>query len=221
MAQPATIEPPCEVLSPIRAAGFPPIITVPDPITILSGGPVQVHIVPTVAAGCPPINVVGTPGGITGPPRARRRQRCDADELGQSGSSPATSVRTHPRPFGLSLSKASLIPSAGRRPESRAFPFDKLRANGLRVGHARRRSVRTDPSSVRTQPHPFERSLIRSNAGSSVRTHPHRFEGSHVRSNTSMAVRPERVEGSWPPRAALRAAASPHALTSAHCFDAP
>ena len=60
--------PPCTVLSPIRAAGEPPIITVPDPAAMVSGGPVQVNISPTRAAGKPPISTVGQPGGSTGPP---------------------------------------------------------------------------------------------------------------------------------------------------------
>ena len=60
--------PPCAHVSPIRAAGFPPIVTVADPLAIESGGPTQVHIPPTTAAGIPPIITVGSPGGIIGPP---------------------------------------------------------------------------------------------------------------------------------------------------------
>jgi hypothetical protein len=56
------------VLSPILAAGAPPIKTVPDPAAIVSGGPTQVHMSPTFAAGIPAIITVGVPGGITGPP---------------------------------------------------------------------------------------------------------------------------------------------------------
>jgi hypothetical protein len=55
-------------MSPILAAGWPPIKTVTDPFIIESGGPTQVHILPIVAAGNPPIKTVGTPGGIIGPP---------------------------------------------------------------------------------------------------------------------------------------------------------
>jgi hypothetical protein len=62
------IVPPCAVESPIRAAGIPPIMTVAEPITMVSGGPVHVAMSPTLAAGIPPINTVGHPGGITGPP---------------------------------------------------------------------------------------------------------------------------------------------------------
>jgi hypothetical protein len=51
VGQPNTIDPPCDVESPILAAGLPPIITVADPMAIESGGPVQVHWSPTVAAG--------------------------------------------------------------------------------------------------------------------------------------------------------------------------
>src|SRR5471032_3473630 len=52
----------------MRAAGFLPINTLTLPITMLSGGPTQTAIEPTVAAGIPPINTVGTPGGRMGPP---------------------------------------------------------------------------------------------------------------------------------------------------------
>ena len=52
----------------MRAAGLPPIITVDEPFAIESGGPAQVHISPTQAAGSPPISTVGLPGGKTGPP---------------------------------------------------------------------------------------------------------------------------------------------------------
>lgn len=65
---PMTIEPPWAVESPILAAGTPPINTVPDPIAMLSGGPVQTHISPTTAAGIPPMRTVATPGPMTGPP---------------------------------------------------------------------------------------------------------------------------------------------------------
>jgi hypothetical protein len=52
----------------MRAAGLPPISTVDDPMAITSGGPAQVHISPTQAAGNPPIKTVGLPGGKIGPP---------------------------------------------------------------------------------------------------------------------------------------------------------
>jgi hypothetical protein len=35
---------------------------------MLSGGPTQTHIEPTVAAGMPPIKTVGPPGEMIGPP---------------------------------------------------------------------------------------------------------------------------------------------------------
>jgi len=60
--------PPWAVVSPKRAAGFPPIRTVADPMTIVSGGPVHTSISPRHAAGRPPINTVGDPGGRIGPP---------------------------------------------------------------------------------------------------------------------------------------------------------
>ena len=67
MGKPKLIEPPCAVLSPILAAGFPPIITVEDPLTIESGGPTQTQLEPTVAAGKPPIKTVGIPSNIGHP----------------------------------------------------------------------------------------------------------------------------------------------------------
>ncbi len=62
------IDPPCAVMSPMRAAGMPPIITVKEPSAMTSGGPTQTHMPPTVAAGIAPMSTVGTPGGNTGPP---------------------------------------------------------------------------------------------------------------------------------------------------------
>ena len=68
VAAPKVMVPPCAVLSPMRAAGFPPMNTVAEPAMMESGGPVQVQRLPTVAAGFPSMVTVGTPGGITGPP---------------------------------------------------------------------------------------------------------------------------------------------------------
>ncbi len=68
VAHPATMLPPCAVESPCLAAGCPPMSTDEDPLTIESGGPEQVHWLPTVAAGIPPISTDATPGGRTGPP---------------------------------------------------------------------------------------------------------------------------------------------------------
>lgn len=65
---PSTMTPPCAVLSPSRAAGWPPISTVGEPATIESGGPTHMAISPKRAAGSPPINTVGAPGAETGPP---------------------------------------------------------------------------------------------------------------------------------------------------------
>jgi hypothetical protein len=65
---PNTIDPPCAVESPKRAAGIPPINTVADPFTIESGGPTQTNMSPTRAAGNFPIKTVGSPGPIIGPP---------------------------------------------------------------------------------------------------------------------------------------------------------
>jgi len=65
---PTTILPPCAVVSPILAAGLPPIITVADPLTMTSGGPTQTQLSPMTAAGIFAINTVGTPGPMTGPP---------------------------------------------------------------------------------------------------------------------------------------------------------
>jgi hypothetical protein len=68
VGHPSTIEPPCAVASPIRAAGLPQIITVADPFIIESGGPTQTAISPKTAAGNLPIKTVGAPGPIMGPP---------------------------------------------------------------------------------------------------------------------------------------------------------
>jgi hypothetical protein len=68
VGRPITITPPCTVWSPIRAAGRFPIKTVSEPIAIESGGPTQVHMSVARAAGWPPINTVGQPGGKIGPP---------------------------------------------------------------------------------------------------------------------------------------------------------
>src|SRR5215212_1590969 len=43
-------------------------MTFVDPIAIVSGGPTQVHMSPTTAAGIFAISTVGTPGPMTGPP---------------------------------------------------------------------------------------------------------------------------------------------------------
>jgi hypothetical protein len=68
VGQPATITPPCAVLSPIRAAGFPQMRTVADPLMIESGGPTHTHMLPSVAEGIMPIMTVGPPGETMGPP---------------------------------------------------------------------------------------------------------------------------------------------------------
>src|SRR5262249_22679924 len=52
----------------MRAAGCPPIRTVIEPSAITSGGPTQVAISPTRAAGTPAIITVGQHGGRIGPP---------------------------------------------------------------------------------------------------------------------------------------------------------
>src|SRR3954468_3026077 len=52
----------------MRAAGMPLIITFVEPIAITSGGPTQVHMSPTRAAGRPAIRTVTAPGGRIGPP---------------------------------------------------------------------------------------------------------------------------------------------------------
>jgi hypothetical protein len=81
--------PPCMVLSPWRAAGRPPKVTVIDPDAIASGGPTQRHISPTHAAGWPPITTVGHPGerirpptwGMGGVPGVTRGHVCMSNNL--------------------------------------------------------------------------------------------------------------------------------------------
>src|SRR5687768_8888827 len=68
VTSPLTTIPPCTLVSPILAAGLPPIKIPVDPNAIVSGGPTQVHISPITAAGIPPINTVGQPGPTMGPP---------------------------------------------------------------------------------------------------------------------------------------------------------
>jgi hypothetical protein len=68
VGDPTTITPPWAVMSPTRAAGLPPMSTVPEPVTMVSGGPAQTSISPITAAGMPPISTVLTQGPETGPP---------------------------------------------------------------------------------------------------------------------------------------------------------
>ncbi len=63
-----TMTPPCAVVSPMRAAGIPPIITEVEPFAITSGGPAHTHKSLTRAAGIPPIITVTAQGGKIGPP---------------------------------------------------------------------------------------------------------------------------------------------------------
>jgi hypothetical protein len=68
VGHPITITPPWAVGSPILAAINPLIITVGDPITITSGGPTQIAISVTRAAGIPPMITFGEHGPLIGPP---------------------------------------------------------------------------------------------------------------------------------------------------------
>src|SRR5439155_15977166 len=68
VGKPREIVPPCIVGSPRRAAGWPPISTVGEPMMIVAGGPTQVAMSPMRAAGWPPISTVTAPGGRIGPP---------------------------------------------------------------------------------------------------------------------------------------------------------
>ena len=63
-----TMLPPCAELSPILAAGLPPMSTLGDPTIIVSGGPTHTALAVRVAAGIPPTRTKGTPGGRIGPP---------------------------------------------------------------------------------------------------------------------------------------------------------
>jgi hypothetical protein len=67
VGQPVVMFPPCTVMSPIRAASLFSIKTENDPKAIVSGGPTQVHMSPTRAAGIKPIDTVTLPMMI-GPP---------------------------------------------------------------------------------------------------------------------------------------------------------
>jgi hypothetical protein len=65
--KPITTVPPWDVISPMRAAGAPQILTVIDPIAIESRGPTHSARSPARAAGSIPIMTVEAPI-ITGPP---------------------------------------------------------------------------------------------------------------------------------------------------------
>ena len=65
---PSTMTPPWAVVSPFLAAGRPPINTVAEPLTMVSGGPTQVQVSPSAEAGNPAMSTVGTPGAEIGPP---------------------------------------------------------------------------------------------------------------------------------------------------------
>lgn len=47
---------------------MPAISTVDDPVMMLAGGPAQTAMSPILAAGSPPMKTVGAPGGRMGPP---------------------------------------------------------------------------------------------------------------------------------------------------------
>src|ERR1039458_2323336 len=63
VGEPRTITPPCTVGSPSLAAGRKLIITPVDPMTIMSGGPTQVAMLVTVAAGRKQMRTGGAPRG--------------------------------------------------------------------------------------------------------------------------------------------------------------
>src|ERR1019366_1451762 len=65
---PNTILPPWTVRSPSRAWGMGIVKTVEDPTAIISGGPTQVALSVTRAAGRPPMRTVTAPGGRMIPP---------------------------------------------------------------------------------------------------------------------------------------------------------
>jgi len=68
VGSPRMIVPPWAHVSPKRAAGKKLMNTPVDPLAMMSGGPTQVAMFVTVAAGRNPISTVGTPGGRMGPP---------------------------------------------------------------------------------------------------------------------------------------------------------
>src|SRR5688572_23013450 len=68
VGKPITIEPPCAVMSPSRAAGRPQTSTVTDAFTITSGGPTHTHISVARACGIPPVSTVRAQGGRICPP---------------------------------------------------------------------------------------------------------------------------------------------------------
>src|SRR4051812_30987461 len=115
-------------MSPIRAAGIPPIITVIEPLAITSGGPTQVAMSPTRAAGIPPIRTVTAPGGRIGPPTCGTTpvtigQVCMSPTLAAGGMAALIVPRRRPTGQGTSGQPDGLTPterSDGGAPRGRA-----------------------------------------------------------------------------------------------------
>src|SRR5256885_4214708 len=88
----------------MRAAGIIPIITLLDPFTITSGGPTQVAMSVTRAAGKKPIITVGQPGGRIGPPTCGTTpvtmgQVCMSDTRAAGGIVPPNALLRFPDRF--------------------------------------------------------------------------------------------------------------------------
>ena len=73
------MEPPCAVMSPMRAAGNFMISTVKLPSAITSGGPTQTHMSVTRAAGRPPTSTVTAHGRENRTANVRNRRDTGSD----------------------------------------------------------------------------------------------------------------------------------------------
>ena len=92
VGKPRVIVPPCVVRSPMRAAIMYSIFTVGEPLAIVSGGPTQTAMSPTRAAGMKPIITVAAPFeigpptcGIGGVPGVAIGQTCMSPILAAGG----------------------------------------------------------------------------------------------------------------------------------------
>lgn len=86
VGQPDVMAPPWFIVSPRRAAGILQTMTVALPLATLEGGPTQIPMVPTCAAGSLPIRTVIATGGTRTPPTCgtgpvTMGQTCISDNL--------------------------------------------------------------------------------------------------------------------------------------------
>ena len=115
--------PPWEVMSPMRAAGMLPIMTVADPLMMLSGGPTQTAMSPILAAGRLPISTVGQPGGRIGVIGSATLVHALLD----AGLVDEIQMLVHP----IVLGKGVRLFAEGGQPSSMKLADSKILANGV------------------------------------------------------------------------------------------